>query len=91
MYCPKECCIELLARWMRQNGTEATVGKLTEALEKLDIRNAANNLISGKKENSGFPAIITPIIPLIISPKRFFTCYGAMVILARYCIATRAL
>ena len=40
---------------MRQNGTEATVGKLTEALEKLDMRNAANNLISGKEENSRFP------------------------------------
>ena len=40
---------------MRQNGTEATVGKLTEALEKLELRNVANNLISGKEENSGFP------------------------------------
>ena len=40
---------------MRQNGTEATVGKLTEALEKLELRIVANNLISGKEENSGFP------------------------------------
>ena len=55
LWCTKECYIELLARRMRQNGTETTVGKLTEALEKLDIRNAANNLISGKEENSGFP------------------------------------
>ena len=55
LWCPKECCIELLVRWMRQHGTEATVGKLTEALEKLELRNVANNLISGKEENSGFP------------------------------------
>ena len=39
---------------MHQNGTEATVGKLTEALEKLELRNVANSLVSGKEENSGF-------------------------------------
>ena len=48
LYCTKECCIELLVRWMRQNGTEATVGKLKEALEKIELKNVGENLISGK-------------------------------------------
>ena len=48
LYCTKERCIELLVRWMRQNGTEATVGKLKEALEKIELKNVGENLISGK-------------------------------------------
>ena len=35
---------------MRLNGTEATVGKLKEALEKVELKNVADNLISGKQE-----------------------------------------
>ena len=50
LYCNKECCIELLVRWKRQNGTEATVGKLKKALEKVELKNVADNLISGKQE-----------------------------------------
>ena len=50
LYCNKECCIELLVRWRRQNGTEATVGKLKKALEKVELKNVADNLISGKQE-----------------------------------------
>ena len=46
----KECCIEILVRWMHQNGTEATVGKLKESLEKVELKNVADNLISGKQE-----------------------------------------
>ena len=34
---------------MRQNGAEATVGKLKEALEKIELKNVANNLISGRQ------------------------------------------
>ena len=45
----KECCIELLVQWMRQNGSEATVGKLKESLEKVELKNVADNLISGKQ------------------------------------------
>ena len=48
LYRNKECCSELLVRWMRQNGTEATVGKLKQALEKVELKNVADNLISGK-------------------------------------------
>ena len=50
VYFTKDCCIELLVRWMRQNGTEATVGNLKEALEKVELKNVASNLISGKQE-----------------------------------------
>ena len=50
LHCNEECCIELLARWRRQNGTEATVGKLKEALEKIELKNVGENLISGKQE-----------------------------------------
>ena len=50
----KECCIELLVLWMRLNGTEATVGKLKEALEKVELKNVADNLISGKQEMNIF-------------------------------------
>ena len=45
----KECCIELLVQWMRQNGSEATVGKLKQSLEKVELKNVADNLISGKQ------------------------------------------
>ena len=48
LYCNKECSIELLVRWRRLNGSEATVGKLKEALEKVELKNVADNLISGK-------------------------------------------
>ena len=39
---------------MRQNGTEATVGKLKEALEKVELKNVADNLISGNQEMNIF-------------------------------------
>ena len=39
---------------MRQNGAEATVGKLKEALEKVELKNVANNLISGRQEMNIF-------------------------------------
>ena len=50
LYCNKECCIELLVRWKRQNETEATVGRLNKALEKIELKNVADNLISDKRE-----------------------------------------
>ena len=54
----KECCIELLVQWMRQNGSEATVGKLKESLEKVELKNVADNLISGKHDMFLFSSIV---------------------------------
>ena len=55
----KECCLELLVRWMRQNGSEATVGKLKESLEKVELKNVADNLISGKQDMFLFSSIMS--------------------------------
>ena len=38
----KECCIEVLVRWLRQNGKGATVGKLVDALTKIGLKNLAD-------------------------------------------------
>ena len=38
----KECCIEVLFRWLCQNGKGATVGKLAEALTKIGLKNLAD-------------------------------------------------
>ncbi|XP_068691995.1 uncharacterized protein PF3D7_1120000-like isoform X14 [Montipora foliosa] len=38
----KECCIEVLVRWLRQNGKGATAGKLVEALTKIGLKNLAD-------------------------------------------------
>ncbi|XP_068724571.1 myosin heavy chain, clone 203-like [Montipora capricornis] len=38
----KECCIEILVRWLRQNGAGATAGKLAEALTKIGLKNLAD-------------------------------------------------
>ena len=67
LYCNKECCIELLVWWMRKNGTEASVGKLKEALERVKLKNVADNLISGKQEINIFSSSILANCPLIFS------------------------
>ena len=54
----KECCIVILVRWMQQNGKEATVGKLKESLEKVELKNVADNLISGKQGMFPFSSIM---------------------------------
>ena len=46
----KECCIEFLVQWIHYKGTESTVGKLKEALERMKLKDVAENLISGKQE-----------------------------------------
>lgn len=46
----KECCVEFLVQWIHNKGTEATVGKLKEALERIKLKDVAENLISGKQE-----------------------------------------
>ncbi|XP_068725401.1 uncharacterized protein PF3D7_1120000-like isoform X5 [Montipora capricornis] len=38
----KECCIEVLVRWLRQNGKGATAEKLVEALTKIGLKNLAD-------------------------------------------------
>ena len=38
----KECCIEVLVRWLQQKGKAATAGKLAEALTKTGLRNLAD-------------------------------------------------
>ena len=34
----KECCIQLLVRWLRREGKDATAGKLAEVLKRLSSR-----------------------------------------------------
>ena len=43
----KECCIQLLVRWQRREGKNATAGKLTEVLKKIKLKNLAENLTNG--------------------------------------------
>ena len=49
----KECCIDLLVRWIGREGSEATAGRLADALEKIERKNLADNLIRGKQERNG--------------------------------------
>jgi len=41
----KECRIELLVRWLRQEGRDAATGKLAEALTRTNPKNLVDNLI----------------------------------------------
>ena len=41
----KECCIAILVRWMGREGRDATVGKLAEALIKIELKNLAETLM----------------------------------------------
>ena len=49
----KECCIDLLVRWISREGSEATAGRLADAFEKIERKNLADNLIRGKQERNG--------------------------------------
>ena len=49
-----ECCIELLVGWLGREGKDATAGRLAEALEKIGLKNMADNLISGKLEEEEY-------------------------------------
>ena len=42
---PKECCIDLLVRWMEQEGRDATAGRLADALTCIGLKNLADILI----------------------------------------------
>ena len=43
----KECCIQLLVRWLRRKGMDATAGKLAEVLKKIELKNLADSLTNG--------------------------------------------
>ena len=43
-----ECCIQLLVRWLRQKGKDATAGKLADALTRIGLKNFADKLITAK-------------------------------------------
>ncbi|PFX24325.1 Tumor necrosis factor receptor superfamily member 10A [Stylophora pistillata] len=42
--CPKECCIAVLVKWIHRKGREATVGKLADALIKIELKSVADKL-----------------------------------------------
>ena len=50
----KECCKELLVQWIHYMGTGATVGKLQEALERVEPKDVVENLIGGKQERAEY-------------------------------------
>ena len=43
----KECCIQLLVRWLRREGKDATAGKLAKALKQIGLRILAENFTNG--------------------------------------------
>ena len=43
----KERCIELLVKWLRREGRDATAGKLADALTKAGLKNLADDLLKG--------------------------------------------
>ena len=43
----KACCRELLVRWLRREGRDATAGKLADALTSAGLKNLADDLIKG--------------------------------------------
>ncbi|XP_068721272.1 uncharacterized protein [Montipora capricornis] len=50
----KECCIEILVRWLRQNGKRATVGKLVDALTKKGLKNLAERFAIKPSDTNRF-------------------------------------
>ena len=51
--CIKECCIEVLVRWMRREGGNATVGNLAEALIKIELKSLADKLMCADTNQVG--------------------------------------
>ena len=41
-----ECCIAVIVRWINQEGEDATVGRLAEALIKIGLKTVAEKLLS---------------------------------------------
>ena len=44
-HCARECCIEVLVRWLRREGKDATAEKLLEALVKTGVENVADRFL----------------------------------------------
>ena len=42
----KECCIDLLVRWLGREGKDATAVELAEALKNIELKKVADKLIS---------------------------------------------
>lgn len=48
----KECCIEVLVRWLRREGKDATAEKLVEALVEIGLKNVADRFPSKPSDTS---------------------------------------
>ena len=42
---PKECCTDLLVRWMGREGRDATAAKLADSLRSIGLKNVSDRLI----------------------------------------------
>lgn len=60
----KECCIEVLVRWLRREGKDATAEKLVEALVEIGLKNVADRFPSKPSDTS--QVILTDIHIYII-------------------------
>ena len=47
---PKECCTDLLVRWMGREGRDATAGILADSLRSIRLKNVADRLICPSKD-----------------------------------------
>ena len=47
---PKECCTDLLVRWMGREGRDATAGILADSLRSIGLKNVADRLICPSKD-----------------------------------------
>ena len=47
---PKECCTDLLVRWMGREGRVATAGILADSLRSIGLKNVADRLICPRKD-----------------------------------------
>ena len=55
----KECCIEVLVRWLRREGKDATAEKLVEALVEIGLKNVADRI--PRKPSDRSQVILTDI------------------------------
>ena len=60
----KECCIEVLVRWLRREGKDATAEKLVKALVEIGLKNVADRFPSKLSDTS--QVILTDIHVYII-------------------------
>ena len=48
---PKECCIDLLVRWMGREGRNATAGILAGSLRSIGLKNVADRFICPSRDS----------------------------------------